>query len=120
MLVALDDFGTGFASLTHLLTFPVDIIKIDKTFIDGLLSDRSSQFIVEALIELSRKLGLRIVAEGIESEDQAARLRALGCVVGQGYHLSKPIDAAAVTRLLRDRPQWSGNVVELTARQRRA
>ncbi len=105
MIVALDDFGTGFASLTHLLSFPVDIVKIDKSFIDRLLSDRSSQLIVEALIDLTRKLGMRIVAEGIETEAQAAQLLELGCTVGQGYLFARPADAVQTTRLLRKSAQ---------------
>ncbi len=90
MLVALDDFGTGFASLTHLISFPVDIIKIDKSFVDRMLVDRSSRLIVESLIDLSRKLGMRIVAEGIESEAQAIRLRELGCIVRAGILFRAP------------------------------
>lgn len=109
MLVALDDFGTGYASLTHLLSFPVDIIKIDKSFIDSLLKDRSSQLIVESLIDLSRKLGMRIVAEGIESEAQADRLQELGCNVGQGYYFARPGDTVSVTRLLRTSAQKRAN-----------
>jgi EAL domain-containing protein (putative c-di-GMP-specific phosphodiesterase class I) len=120
MVVALDDFGTGYASLTHLLTFPVDIIKIDKSFIDRLLSDRDSQFIVEALIDLSRKLGLRIVAEGIETEMQAARLRTLGSDAGQGYYFSRPIDVAGITQLLRGQSQTSADLAQIAAKQRRA
>jgi diguanylate cyclase (GGDEF)-like protein len=103
--VALDDFGTGFASLTHLLNFPVDIIKIDKSFIDGLLNDHSSQLIVESLIDLSRKLGMSVVAEGIESEAQAKRLRELGCNFGQGYYFARPSDTLSTTRLLRTSAQ---------------
>ncbi len=120
MVVALDDFGTGYASLTHLLTFPVDIIKIDKSFVDRLLTDRDSQFIVEALIELSHKLGLRIVAEGIETEAQAARLRELGCSAGQGYLYSRPLDFAAITPLLRARAGTSADLAKIAPRQRRA
>ncbi|MGA7973131.1 MAG: EAL domain-containing protein [Pseudolabrys sp.] len=120
MVVALDDFGTGYASLTHLLTFPVDIIKIDKSFIDRLLTDRDSQFIVEALIDLSRKLDLRIVAEGIETEAQARRLRELGCMAGQGYYFSRPLDSASVTSLLRDRVETSDELADIAPRQRRA
>lgn len=101
LLVALDDFGTGFASLTHLLSFPVDIIKIDKSFIDRLLVDRSSRLIVESLIDLARKLGMQVVAEGIESEAQADRLLDMGCMIGQGYFFARPLDFAAATQLLR-------------------
>lgn len=105
LLVALDDFGTGFASLTHLLSFPVDIIKIDKSFIDRLLVDRPSQLIVESLIDLAGKLGMQVVAEGIEFEAQAMRLLEMGCRVGQGYYFARPLDFAATSRLLRSAPR---------------
>lgn len=98
--VALDDFGTGYASLTHLLSFPVDIIKIDRSFVERLIHDRPSAVIVEAMIELGRKLDMRIVAEGIEEPEQRRRLAELGCRLGQGFLFARPVDAAAVTRLL--------------------
>ncbi|GGD02260.1 putative bifunctional diguanylate cyclase/phosphodiesterase [Aureimonas glaciei] len=100
MLVALDDFGTGFASLTHLLSFPVDIIKIDKCFIDKILTDRPSRAIVEALIDIARKLGMNTVAEGVEDAAQAECLRDMGCVLGQGYHFARPADAKTTWQLL--------------------
>ncbi len=98
--VALDDFGTGFASLTHLLTVPVDVIKIDKTFVDHLEPDSVSATIVEGLIRVAKKMGIRIVAEGIESDQQIAQLRAIGCVLGQGYVFSPAVDRDATTALL--------------------
>ena len=101
LLVALDDFGTGHASLTHLLDFPVDIIKIDKSFVDRIVNDRPSLVIVEALIDVARKLGMKLVAEGIESADQAALLVELGCVLGQGYRFARPGYASTTTELLR-------------------
>jgi diguanylate cyclase (GGDEF)-like protein len=94
--VSLDDFGTGFASLTHLLDFPVDAIKIDKSFVGGIESSARSGAIVEALIGVASRLGLRIVAEGIENEGQAKRLATMGCRLGQGYHYSRPMPAEAV------------------------
>lgn len=100
MLVALDDFGTGFASLTHLLTFPVDIIKIDKCFIDKILTDRPSRAIVEALIDIAQKLGMTTVAEGVEDAAQAECLREMGCMLGQGYHFARPADAKTTWQLL--------------------
>ncbi len=100
MLIALDDFGTGFASLTHLIRFPVDVIKIDKSFVDNMLTDRPSQLVVELLVDLSRKLGAKIVAEGIELQDQADRLRELGCAYGQGYYFGRPSDVATTAALL--------------------
>lgn len=99
--VALDDFGTGFASLTHLLHFPVDMIKIDRTFVERFVTDRPSAAIVEALTDIARKIGLQIVAEGIETAEQAARLMALGCHYGQGYLFSRPLDVNSMTELLR-------------------
>jgi len=86
ILVALDDFGTGFASLTHLLDFPVDTIKIDRSFVAGIEGGTRNGAIVEALI----------VAEGIENEGQARRLAGMGCRLGQGYHYSRPMPAEAV------------------------
>jgi diguanylate cyclase (GGDEF)-like protein len=103
--VALDDFGTGFASLTHLLTVPVDIIKIDKTFIDRLAPGDASAAIVEGLILIARKLDVRVVAEGIETEQQARHLQSLGCTLGQGYLFSRAVDREATTALLRRHAQ---------------
>jgi diguanylate cyclase (GGDEF)-like protein len=100
LLVALDDFGTGYASLTHLLNFPVDIIKIDKTFIDR-MSDGPGAVIVKALIDMSIGLGTRIVAEGVETEDQAERLQGLGCPYVQGYLFGRPVDRDRATEALR-------------------
>lgn len=103
--VALDDFGTGFASLTHLLTIPVDIIKIDKTFIDHLTTDSVSMTIVESLIRIARKMDTRIVAEGVESEEQARLLQSAGCKLAQGFLYSPAIDRKEITALLLKRGQ---------------
>ena len=111
MLVALDDFGTGFASLTHLLSFPVDVIKIDKVFIDRLLTDRPSEVIVGSLIDLAGKLNIKIVAEGIECAAQQERLLELGCTLGQGYQFARAADAETTTRLLQafGQKQWKND-----------
>jgi diguanylate cyclase (GGDEF)-like protein len=106
--VALDDFGTGYASLTHLLTVPVDIIKIDKSFVDRLAPSDASTVIVEALIGIAAKLDIRLIAEGVETVEQAACLQALGCTLGQGYLFSRPVDRQATTKLLIDRAQQPG------------
>jgi len=98
--VALDDFGTGFASLTHLLTVPVDIIKIDKTFIDHLDTDAVSMTIVESLIRIAEKLGIRVVAEGVETEKQVGLLHSAGCVLAQGFVCSRAVDRDEMTALL--------------------
>lgn len=103
--VALDDFGTGYASLTHLLTTPVDVIKIDKSFMDRMVSGDAGLFIIEGLIGIARNLGIRVVAEGIETESQAYQLSKLGCVLGQGYLFSKAVDRALAARMLEQRGQ---------------
>lgn len=105
ILVALDDFGTGFASLTHLLTFPADVIKIDKSFIDGITTDLASEVIVEALIMIAARLDLRIVAEGIETEAQASKLQRMGCKLGQGYLFGRPASAEITGWILKSRAQ---------------
>ncbi len=101
MRVALDDFGTGFASLTHLLTVPVDIIKIDKSFVDRLVPGDAAIFIVEGLVGIAKNLGIRVVAEGIEASHQAEQLLGIGCSLGQGYLYSKAVDRIAATTLLK-------------------
>lgn len=94
--IALDDFGTGFASLTHLRQLPVDIIKIDQSFVRSLVADRGSQAIVSAVLELGRGLGKTVVAEGVETEDHATMLRAAGCVEAQGYLYARPMPERAL------------------------
>jgi len=98
--VALDDFGTGYASLSHLKQFPVDAIKIDRSFIRDLHDDPDDAAIVRALIGLGRSLGIKIVAEGVETPQQAAYLRKHGCDFAQGYLFGIPVPASAVSGLL--------------------
>lgn len=94
--IALDDFGTGFSSLSHLRDFPIDRVKIDKSFVAGLTLDHSNLAIVQALIAMSQNLSIDIVAEGIESERDCASLIELGCKLGQGFHFSP---ASSVERI---------------------
>ena len=108
--VALDDFGTGYASLTHLLTVPIDIIKIDKSFIDRMVPGDAGIFIVEGLIGIARNLGIRVVAEGIEKQSQADQLQILGCKLGQGYLFSKAVDRGAAATLMKNRGQRTDGV----------
>lgn len=103
--VALDDFGTGFASLTHLLTVPVDIIKIDKSFVDRLGPDDIGSGIIEGILHIARSLDIRVVAEGIETVEQAQQLERMGCLLGQGYLYSRPISKDAMTTMLIERGQ---------------
>jgi diguanylate cyclase (GGDEF)-like protein len=98
--VALDDFGTGCSSLTHLLRLPIDVVKIDRTFVAELPDDREALELTTAICDLAGRLGIEVVAEGIELPHQAAALRALGCTLGQGYHFGRPASADHVGLLL--------------------
>jgi diguanylate cyclase (GGDEF)-like protein/PAS domain S-box-containing protein len=99
--IALDDFGTGYASLRHLKQFPVDIIKIDRSFVRDMEVDPGDEAIVRAVINLGKSLGISVVAEGIEAESQAARLLELGCDFGQGFAFSHAVSASRVPTLIR-------------------
>lgn len=90
---SLDDFGAGYSSLHHLRTMPFDKIKIDRSFIQEILDCPKSQYLVEAIVRLSRSLGTQVLAEGIETEEQAALLRSVGCDLAQGWLYGKPIPA---------------------------
>jgi diguanylate cyclase (GGDEF)-like protein len=105
--IALDDFGTGYSSLSYLQSFPFDKIKIDRSFIQDLLTRPGANAIVHAITELARALGMETTAEGVEESDQLAELRGHGCTSVQGYLFSRPIAAPAVTRMLADEtPGW--------------
>lgn len=106
--VALDDFGTGIASLTHLLTVPVDVIKIDRAFVQGVTSRGGSSAVVQGLFEIARKLGITTVAEGVETEKQAGRLAAFGCGLAQGYLFSPAVDERTITQMLSTRSNRLG------------
>ncbi|MFC3441130.1 EAL domain-containing protein [Sphingobium rhizovicinum] len=88
--VALDDFGTGFASLTHLKQYPVDVLKIDRSFVSNVEQDAGDAAIVDAIVKLGVSFGMEVVAEGVETAAQAQFLLRRGCVVGQGFHLGRP------------------------------
>jgi diguanylate cyclase (GGDEF)-like protein len=99
--IAVDDFGTGYSSLSYLQRFPVDILKIDRAFIEPLnRSEPASTALVSTIIGLARTMGLDIIAEGIERPDQLDRLVELGCPKGQGFLMSRPLDADAAARYL--------------------
>jgi diguanylate cyclase (GGDEF)-like protein/PAS domain S-box-containing protein len=98
--VGLDDFGTGYASLTHLRRLPLTFVKIDQSFVQGLGSDHGDERIVAAVIDLAANLGLRSIAEGVETAEQMARLSALGCDQAQGYLIARPMPADEVPAAL--------------------
>jgi diguanylate cyclase (GGDEF)-like protein len=98
--LAIDDFGTGYSSLSYLKRFPVNILKIDRSFVNGITTDPEDATLAEAVVQLGRALHLQTVAEGIETADQQAALRLLGCEYGQGYLYARPAEASEIEGLL--------------------
>jgi diguanylate cyclase (GGDEF)-like protein len=98
--LAVDDFGTGYSSLQYLTRFPIDVLKIAKSFVDGLAGGDEDVALVSAITDLAANFSLDVVAEGIETVDQQAKLLALGCGLGQGFYFSRPLDARAMEGLL--------------------
>jgi len=107
--IAVDDFGTGFSSLTYLKRFPVDILKIDRSFVEGLGTDEQDRAIVASVIDLAHGFGLTTVAEGVETVEQLSELRSLGCELGQGYLWSRAMPAPAATTWLDRRSPTATN-----------
>jgi diguanylate cyclase (GGDEF)-like protein/PAS domain S-box-containing protein len=97
--LAIDDFGTGYSSLSYLKRFPVNILKIDRSFVNGITTDPEDATLAEAVVQLGRALHLQTVAEGIETADQQAALRMLGCEYGQGYLFAKPAEPSVIEDL---------------------
>jgi EAL domain-containing protein (putative c-di-GMP-specific phosphodiesterase class I) len=103
--LAIDDFGTGYSSLNYVRRFPVDILKVDKSFIDGVSDGGESSALTAAVIELAGILNLKPVAEGIERADQLERLLELHCDLGQGFFFAKPLPSEELLTLLAERRQ---------------
>lgn len=93
--ISLDDFGTGYSSLSYLHQFPIDTLKIDRSFIGGIGLGMKNRQIVDAIVTLGHKMGLNVIAEGVETEEQLEHLRRLGCDAAQGYYLSRPVPCDA-------------------------
>ena len=103
--IAIDDFGTGYSSLSYLERFPVDVLKVDRSFVGRLAQDAKGRALVCAVIDLARALGLDVVAEGVETAEQAEELARLGCEVAQGYHFARPLDPEVISEFLLARSQ---------------
>src|SRR6202044_2707628 len=99
--ISIDDFGVGYTSLTHLKSLPVGVLKIDKSFVQDLLTDPDARAIVASVIILGHNLGMEVVAEGVEDGQTLRHLSVLGCDLVQGYYLSKPLPPRELTSWLR-------------------
>jgi diguanylate cyclase (GGDEF)-like protein len=102
--ICIDDFGTGYSSLSYLLRFPAHTLKIDRSFVTDMTLDRQHAEMIRAILALARNLEMDVIAEGVETEDQLARLHSAGCDYAQGYLVSPPLDAAAAEALLEHPP----------------
>ena len=102
--LSLDDFGTGYSSLSYLQKFPLDVLKIDQSFVAGMVGNKESQQIVKTIMGLADGMRMQVVAEGIECRDQVLLLNQFGCDFGQGYLFSKPLSEADIVELLTLQP----------------
>jgi EAL domain-containing protein (putative c-di-GMP-specific phosphodiesterase class I) len=111
--LALDDFGTGYSSLSYLLDFPVDIVKIDRRFVEGLGRDHANQAIVTAIIQLAHDLGVTVVAEGVETVEQHRVLAGLGCDFCQGFYFARPMHPANIGTLIEHRADGANQLLPI-------
>ena len=102
--LAIDDFGTGYASLSQLRRIPFDFVKVDRSFVAQLTPGSRAESVVSGIVDMARRLGIAVVAEGIENEAQRLRLREMGCAYGQGFHLARPMPAVRLRRFLNPTP----------------
>jgi len=100
VLVSVDDFGTGYSSMSYLRRFPIDKLKIDRSFISEVMTRPEDASIVRAIVSLAHSLQLKVVAEGVETPEQLNFLKSIGCDQYQGYHFSTPVDAPSFRALL--------------------
>jgi EAL domain-containing protein (putative c-di-GMP-specific phosphodiesterase class I) len=104
--LSVDDFGTGYSSLSYLHKFPVTTLKIDRSFVMDMKKDENKE-IVRTIVMLAHTLGMDVIAEGIETPEQMAQLRALHTKYGQGYHFSKPLPSLEATKVVAEDRQWA-------------
>jgi diguanylate cyclase (GGDEF)-like protein len=104
--LSMDDFGTGFSSFSYLHRFPMDTLKVDRSFVSNMSNGAKNQEIVSTIVLLAHKLGMDVIAEGIEIETEKTILQSLNCEYGQGYLFAKPLDVESATQLLLDRRRW--------------
>jgi EAL domain-containing protein (putative c-di-GMP-specific phosphodiesterase class I) len=98
--LSIDDFGTGYSSLSYLARMPISELKIDRSFISSLPHDQGNAILVTTIINMARGMNIRVVAEGIEKEEQLLYLKELNCEIAQGYYFSKPLNADQFVKIL--------------------
>jgi len=113
--LAIDDFGTGFASLSQLRRIPFDIVKIDRSFVAQLAPGSRAESVISGIVDMAHRLGISVVAEGIESEEQRLRLREMGVAFGQGFHLARPMPATKLHRYLHPSPALASRPARVRA-----
>jgi EAL domain-containing protein (putative c-di-GMP-specific phosphodiesterase class I) len=104
--LSIDDFGTGYSSLSYLKRFPVDAVKVDRAFVDGLGTDPHDSALVAAIVAMADALGLAVTAEGVETREQLAGLKQLGCRRAQGFYLARPMSASELDLLVGTACHW--------------
>jgi EAL domain-containing protein (putative c-di-GMP-specific phosphodiesterase class I) len=104
--LSLDDFGTGYSSLSYLHCFPINTLKIDKSFVNRMEGSQENMGLVPAIMSMAHTMGINVIAEGIETPEQLAQLRALNCDFGQGYLFSRPVESKLASELIMADPQW--------------
>jgi len=104
--LSLDDFGTGYSSLSYLRDLPLDVVKIDRSMITGIVDTPRAADIPAAIVQMAHSLDLKVVAEGVETIEQAARLQRLSCDIAQGFYFGKPMAPERLTELLHNQPHW--------------
>ena len=101
--LAIDDFGTGYSSLSYLTRFPIDALKLDQSFVHHIMANANDAIVVRTVIRMAKSLKHRIIAEGVETQEQLAFLQAAGCDEGQGYYFSRPVASHQFAKLLQAR-----------------
>jgi EAL domain-containing protein (putative c-di-GMP-specific phosphodiesterase class I) len=112
--LSIDDFGTGYSALSYLKQFPIDEVKVDRTFVMGLGKDPHASALVAAVVAMADALGIHVTAEGVETDDQLAALKRLGCTQVQGYIFARPMPAAAMDKLVEEFHHWQYELVDAT------
>jgi EAL domain-containing protein (putative c-di-GMP-specific phosphodiesterase class I) len=107
--LSIDDFGTGYSSLSYLKLFPVDGVKVDRVFVDGLGTDPHDTALVAAIVAMASALGLQVTAEGVETREQLLELKSLGVPRAQGFYFARPMAADAISKLVAESHRWDVN-----------